>query len=241
MAFFTALLKDVTYLGTWRFDWLDYRGIRLSNGQMSQMDSGVTVDIDGRGDGTVTYAEYIFNSRTGMDELVTYRDRVVSIENFIGTNRNDWIRGGNGDNRLYGDQGLDTLIGDAGNDILGGESGNDRLIGGLGLDRLFGGGGGDTFVFETDRDSGKGSRRDIIGDFSVAEGDLIDLSAIDADTVTAGTQDFTFVGNAAFSGDAGELRFSRGRLQADLDGDAKVDFEVRVVGVQTLTIDSLVL
>jgi hypothetical protein len=47
--------------------------------------------------------------------------------------------------------------------------------------------------------------RDGIQDFSA--GDLIDLSRIDANTLLDGDQAFEFIGNAAFSKTAGELRF----------------------------------
>ncbi|WP_279615893.1 beta strand repeat-containing protein [Phytopseudomonas flavescens] len=67
----------------------------------------------------------------------------------------------------------DHLYGGAGNDILYGQGGNDFLVGGAGDDILFGGTGADTFVWQKG-DFGK----DVIKDFSVAEGDSIDLSSL---------------------------------------------------------------
>ncbi|HEX8307537.1 MAG TPA: RTX toxin, partial [Allosphingosinicella sp.] len=67
-------------------------------------------------------------------------------------------------------------------------------------------------------------------------GDLIDLSRIDANVLVAGDQAFTFIGNAAFSGTAGELRFHNISLggpiwevEADIDGNGTSDFEVILV------------
>jgi hypothetical protein len=67
-------------------------------------------------------------------------------------------------------------------------------------------------------------------DFSRAEGDKIQLNLIDADTTKAGNQAFKFVGMAAFSGKAGELRYQKigsdSHIQADVNGDGKADFTV---------------
>ena len=64
-----------------------------------------------------------------------------------------------------------------------------------------------------------------------------DLSSLDANTQVSGRQGFTFVGSNAFSGAAGELRFgtqgSDTLIQADIDGDAHVDFEIILTGAVT--------
>ena len=54
---------------------------------------------------------------------------------------------------------------------------------------------------------------DVVADFNRAEGDRIDLSAIDADVYAAGNQAFTFIGTAAFSGTPGEIRYYHVRRQ----------------------------
>jgi serralysin len=41
----------------------------------------------------------------------------------------------------------------------------------------------------------------VIGDFDASQGDLIDLSLIDADETTAGVQPFTFLGEVDSGGD----------------------------------------
>lgn len=146
-------------------------------------------------------------------------DRLDSIENAAGTVHADVLRGSNGANRL---------IGDAGDDRLSGRGGDDVLSGGLGVDRLDGGSGADLFVFqEVD------AARDVIADFRAAAGDRIDLSQIDAISDTLDEDGFQFVGAAAFSGTAGELRVASAaggwEVSGDRDGDGLTDFSILVV------------
>ncbi|AYF01419.1 hypothetical protein PY32053_01794 [Paracoccus yeei] len=143
--------------------------------------------------------------------------------------QNDLLAGGIGNDRLLGDAGADRLLGDAGNDTLTGGQGADQLWGGLGADR---------FVFLATSDSTT-PMRDQILDFSRAQGDRIDLSAIDADRRDSYDNDaFRFVGTDAFSGTAGELRYGRvGNgviVQADTNGDRVADMAFLVAGNQAL-------
>ncbi|MGP3699476.1 calcium-binding protein [Rhodobacter sp. NSM] len=143
----------------------------------------------------------------------------------------DALWGGDGADRILGGAGHDTLVGGAGNDILAGGSGNDRLLGGLGTDLLRGGAGADLFVFHNVRDSAPAGR-DRILDFGPA--DRIDLRGIDADATRDGDQAFLFIGSRSFSGRAGELRHDlvRGNtfIGADIDGDGRADFSLRIDG-----------
>ncbi len=82
------------------------------------------------------------------------------------------ITGGDANNTIRGDAGNDTIIGNGGTDTLYGDSGNDILKGGTGTDYLYGGTGSDIFVFEK-ADIGTGVDR--IKDFSIAQGDKIDI------------------------------------------------------------------
>jgi hypothetical protein len=125
------------------------------------------------------------------------------------------------------------LLGGAGNDVLTGGDGADTLFGGARGDTLTGGDGNDVFRYDLVTDSNS-TERDGIQDFN--PGDLIDLSRIDADTTQDGDQAFTFIGNAAFSKKAGELRFENisvggtvWEVEGDIDGDGFSDFEVVVV------------
>lgn len=75
-------------------------------------------------------------------------------------------------NTITGNSAANTLRGLAGNDVLDGQGGTDTLYGGAGKDMLTGGAGGDIFVFNT---APSASSRDVITDFSKAEGDKIEL------------------------------------------------------------------
>ncbi len=98
------------------------------------------------------------------------------------------------------------------NTMIGG-AGNDTLTGGTGADTLTGGSAADVFRFGAVADSALDAA-DIIRDFSVPDGDILDLSAIDAVSGVAGNQAFVFVGSATFSGAKGEIR-------AEVMGDGK--------------------
>jgi hypothetical protein len=135
---------------------------------------------------------------------------------------------------LHGLGGDDTLIGGAGNDVIEGGAGKDTLTGGVW--------GSDTFMFQAVADSGATrATRDVITDFSGYghQGDQINLSAIDANTLRAGNQDFQFTskfvtgdGLGAFTGLAGELRYvpsaAGAILYGDVNGDKIADFSLDV-------------
>jgi len=144
----------------------------------------------------------------------------------------DRLFGGDGDDALFGGRGNDRLEGGAGRDRLEGGRGDDLVIGGRGRDHLFGGGGDDVFRFGSAREAGLGRNRDEIGDFR--RGDRIDLSRIDADEGRRGDQAFAFLGDDPFTGRAGELRYERGVLRGDVDGDALADFEIALAGAPDL-------
>jgi serralysin len=152
---------------------------------------------------------------------------------------NDYINAGNGNDTVLGGAGNDLMDGDAGADYMKGGTGNDLLRGGLGPDAMFGEMGADRFQFMSVADSLPGAF-DRIGDFSSAQFDLIDLAAIDANTGLFGDQAFGYIGAAAFSGVAGELRYAGGFLDGDVNGDALSDFRVHV-GVAALGVADFVL
>lgn len=144
------------------------------------------------------------------------------------------------DDVLLGSDGDDALYGHDGNDVLLGGAGDDRLVGGLGVDRLEGGSGADTFAFLSTFESGP-LDIDSVLDFNREEGDVIDLSALDADTSREGNQAFTWLGEAGFSGTGGELRVSGSALHGDVNGDGIVDLAVQVTGVELLRVDDVIL
>jgi Ca2+-binding RTX toxin-like protein len=96
---------------------------------------------------------------------------------------------------LHGNAAGNLVTGGAGSQTLNGHGGNDTLVGGLGTDHLTGGAGADDFVFRAANESVSSlNGRDRIHDFSRVEGDIIDLSQIDANTGLAGNQAFASFG-----------------------------------------------
>ncbi|MFE0753920.1 calcium-binding protein [Inquilinus sp. NPDC058860] len=145
------------------------------------------------------------------------------------------------------DRGVDTLIsiesvtGGSEDDTLIGNAAANTLAGGGGADVLTGGGGADRFVSST---AWQGTDR--ITDFSHAEGDRIDLSAIDADGDSGdGDDSFTFIGTAAYTGVAGQLRYTVSGGDAvigvDINGDGVSDLEIVLGGVSGLQASDFIL
>ena len=75
--------------------------------------------------------------------------------------------------------------------------------------------------------------------------DRIDLSLIDANSGTSGNDAFSFIGAAAFSGVAGQLRaFGSGSswtVEADVNGDGVADLAIAVTTNAPLTVTEFVL
>ena len=163
----------------------------------------------------------------------------LNLAGNVGANQ---LVGNAGDNLVQGLGGNDKLFGNAGNDTLYGGSGSDTLQGGEGKDRLTGGLGADVFVFVSASEAGNGANRDRITDFALGV-DKIDLSAIDAHELLAGNQAFSFIGNAAFSGVAGELRYNAGNgiVYADTNGDAVSDLQLQLIGKPAITAGDFIL
>src|SRR5439155_3003536 len=97
--------------------------------------------------------------------------------------------------KLTGSAFGDALSGTSSANVLSGLGGNDVLIGRGGADTLIGGDGADRFVFTAPADSSPAAP-DTISDFVHAI-DLIDLSAIDANTLLKKDQAFAFAGHTA--------------------------------------------
>jgi hypothetical protein len=146
---------------------------------------------------------------------------------------------------VVGSAQVDKINGSAGANNLYGNDDNDFLSGGLGADYLDGGSGDDTFVYFSTKDSGvTAATRDRIVTFEGANtggGDVINLKAIDADIKAVDDQAFSFIGNSQeFTHVAGQLRTVPSGdgdilVQGDVNGDAKADFSILMVGVQALS------
>jgi Ca2+-binding RTX toxin-like protein len=139
----------------------------------------------------------------------------------------------------------DILAGTDGANKLNGLAGNDTLIGGLGKDSLTGGVGADVFKFNSVNDSSALPKQaDTITDFKHAQGDKIDLSAIDANSVLPNDQAFTLISPATFSADAtGQLRFDAktSTLYGSTNADVAPEFAIVLSGVKTLVAEDLIL
>ncbi len=85
--------------------------------------------------------------------------------------------------------GFENAVGTGYADALIGSAANNILDGGFNADWHVGGGGADTFRFSNAFDASG----DTVSDFHRAQGDKIDLSRIDANTVTTGDQAFVIV------------------------------------------------
>jgi Ca2+-binding RTX toxin-like protein len=179
----------------------------------------------------------------------------------VGGDGADRLIGGDGNDVLVGGGGNDVLSGGAGNDVLAGGAGRNHLIGGAGDDvfssngpaRVNGGTGIDyfrndttggwRFVYTSAADSTP-EALDVYDNFRAYDParprghDLIDLSAVDADSTKAGAQPFTLVGGP--TGQAGELWLVRGGFGADagysefswimgdVNGDGVADLEIHL-------------
>ncbi|MGO4126410.1 beta strand repeat-containing protein [Inquilinus sp. YAF38] len=149
-----------------------------------------------------------------------------------------------------GDAQGDTLVsienvnGSTGADQITGNAAANALNGWAGQDVLRGGGGGDRFVFSAASHSTVGAA-DRITDFSHAQGDRVDLSAIDANSGAAGNQAFSFIGIGAFTHHAGELRYAVSggvtTIAGDLNGDGVSDFHIQLTGAIGLVAADFVL
>ena len=99
----------------------------------------------------------------------------------------------------------DTITGTTGNDSLSGTEGADLFVLGQGQDSITAGAGRDQFRFLPSA-IGPGNSF-AFTDFSPADGEVLDLTRIDAIAGTLGNDAFTVIGTNAFSGTPGELRW----------------------------------
>ncbi len=149
----------------------------------------------------------------------------------------DTLVGGAGNDLLYGGADGDDLRGEAGNDTLYGEAGNDLFFGGAGLDIMSGGLGADTYRFDSGDTGSTIATADRITDFSSAQGDRIDISG--AGSFSA------FIGSAAFSNTAGEVRTQviggNTYIMGDANGDGIADLMIRLNGTVTVGANDILL
>jgi Ca2+-binding RTX toxin-like protein len=162
-------------------------------------------------------------------------DAISGFEWLLGGRSGDTLTGSAGANRIFGAEGNDRLSGLDGRDSLLGGNGADTLVGGRGADLLWGGAGADRFRLEMLEDSTPGfPGMDRIRDFSKAEGDQIDLSALDGNGADPGDPAWVFIGSSGFSA-AGQVRFFQSQavtyVQLNTDGDAGAEATIQLLGL----------
>lgn len=245
----TAVLID----GGGDFDTIDL----YSNGGNT---AGATVTLESKGfqdtgQGTMKIVNVEAVSGTFFDDDLAGNKFANSL---FGGNGADSLDGGVGNDSLYGDAyfgvdspfgydgpraiiddpdatGADTLTGGKGDDQLFGGSGDDRLIGGANADTLTGGLGNDIFVYQSAADS-TARGFDTILDFE--QGDRIDLSAIDTDTVLDGDQAFHIGRTRGHTGDiviTYDEASDQTMLSLFVDADKKADAVIYLAGEVTLS------
>ncbi|WGM39017.1 M10 family metallopeptidase C-terminal domain-containing protein [Caulobacter sp. NIBR1757] len=206
--------------------------------------AGDTIEeLAGEGTDTVE-ASVSFTLSDNVENL-----KLVTTKNIdgFGNDLNNQIAGNNYNNRLEGGGGVDTLdgfngddiiLGGAGGDIIQAGNGADVITGGTGNDTLRGGSGADRFVVL--QESMGVSETDTIRDFYTSQGDVMDLSGIDANALLEGDQAFTLV--STFSKQAGQMTLTwvpgqaTTLLKLDVNGDGKLDYQLKING--NVTADS---
>ncbi len=152
-----------------------------------------------------------------VNNTLTGTDDSNSLEGLDG---NDRLVGNGGADDLYGGAGLDTLLGGEGDDLLYGGAGNDKLTGGAGRDYFDPGG---AIVALT---AGQPIETDSILDLEA--GEVIGLAIVELHF------------QASFNGTAGQAKliYSAANggstlFQLDVDGDNRIDYQLRINGDQT--------
>jgi Ca2+-binding RTX toxin-like protein len=216
----------------------------LGGGGNDTLDGGSGFDAlnGGAGSDTASYGGSVTgvnvnltNGLTGGDEAIG--DTFVGIENLAGSEASDLFAGTSVANDLFGAGGNDRLFGLAGTDGLFGGSGADTLVGGTDADRFF---------FNDTGESPAGSlTRDVINDFSHAQGDKIDLSFIDASPANPAIDAFEFLGRDGFIDAPGQIEytFEGGNtvVRVNTTGDLAPEMEIQLLGNIDLVASDFVL
>ena len=200
------------------------RSVGGAGGNTFYINSTTTTVDDSAGSSDTAYSSVSFALPQNVDTLHLFGQGLTGTANDQG-------------DTIFGDPTFaSTLIGGGGSDYLAGGAGNDVIEGGTGPDLMFGGGGANRFVFKATADAPIGANLTTIGDFSDGV-DEIDLSAIKTTGANPG-QNLTFIGTAAFSDVAGQVRYSVSGsntiVQGDVNGDGTADFEIQLNNTSTL-------
>ena len=215
-------------------------------GTTNRLDGGRGADSMSGGSGNDVY--YVDDGADSVtEEGDSSEDSVIaSVTWTLGANCENLTLAGSGRIHGHGNDLANTISGNTAGNFLRGYQGADILLGGGGADKLCGGLGNDTFAFDLTSDSTPATRDAIVGGnraeafegAGIADGDRIDLSAIDAIEGTPGDQQFIFGGSGA-----GHLSLSNsGRhtlVQANTDDDEAFEFELIIRDGDVLASDYL--
>ena len=191
------------------------------------IDGGQGQDIleGGTGFDTLSFLSSLRGVTAVLNGTNSESDTSSGFEALMGSLYDDVLTGDSGSNHLHGAAGADTLNGGGGDDLI---------VGGRGADVLTGGSGNDIFRLLDPEDSFL-ITADLITD--LGSGDIIDLSAIDADVLTPGNQAFTW--SSSLTGVAGQasLQYDPATgetlLSLDSNGDGLADMALRMTGDHT--------
>lgn len=149
-----------------------------------------------------------------IDDGFGNKENAKNIENLEGSMLGDILTLGKKGGYAWGDDGDDTLAAGKAGDWLGGGEGRDTFV------------FGSVAAISVDA----GGAQSIIDDFSQADGEKIDLSAIPG---------LSFIGGDAFGNVAGQVRFEiisgNTFVTIDVDGNGQADATLELHGAITLT------
>jgi Ca2+-binding RTX toxin-like protein len=196
--------------------WLTFdASTRTFSGMPGAGDVGSLSIVVTASDGQETAADTFLltiNDGTGADITGT-----VTVDDLVGTNA------------------AERIFGLGGNDTIHAGDGNDILVGGGGMDTLWGEDGADVFFYNSTRESPfKNNKFDFIMDFARSEGDVIDLSAIDANTKKGNNQMFRFDSQGDGRASTGQISYwineGQTHIYGNVDKDKKAEFYAVVNG-----------
>ncbi len=171
----------------------------------------------------------------GGDTILGWAHR----DSILGGDGNDSLYAGSADDTVYGGAGHDRIDGYNQDDLLFGEAGSDTIFGGNGddtidpgswFDTVSGGAGADMFVFGQFYSAVGAGKRDVITDFSQAEGDMIDFTSYAPGAV--------FIGMNPFTAGVAEIHYFHdgGNTIVELDTiNGFVNYQVELTGLIDLT------
>ena len=224
--------------------------VLIGNKAANTLNGGAGSDVMMGGLGNDAYViDNISDIVIETSALATEIDTAYSLISYaLGNNLENLVLTGAAVSNATGNGLNNVMTGNAAANSLNGGAGVDVLIGGLGKDSLTGGLGIDQFKFNVNAETGITlATSDVITDFSHAQGDKINLVAIDANSVLAGDNSFTAITvGGAFSGsfaNQGLLYFDQIAhiLYGNNDADSAADFSIQLTGVINLVVADFVL